>query len=240
MSTLRCASGPRRLGKSDLSVGPLAYGCWRFAGTGVAEARAKIEAALDLGMTLVDTADIYGLDDGRPVGDAEGPACGPEPRLEIELGGEVQVDLANARSDQDGQCGPGDRPDRVVHLNLPADADVVIGGHLHIAMDPPKVIESEVAVNRDGSPKKVIVCHSGAFAKFVGRLDLVVRDGEVLSHDYTLFPVDNRVAENGDMLELIEPYERRMNQELDLDRIVAVASERIRRFGVSGGDRLSG
>ena len=55
----------RRLGRSDLEVGRIAYGCWRLAG-GVDEARAKVETALDLGMTLIDTADIYG--DRRPVG----------------------------------------------------------------------------------------------------------------------------------------------------------------------------
>lgn len=50
----------RRLGVSDLVVGPVAYGCWRFAGTSAADAGAKIAAALDAGLTLVDTADIYG------------------------------------------------------------------------------------------------------------------------------------------------------------------------------------
>lgn len=52
--------GPRRLGKSDLVVGPLAYGLWRFAGTSVDAARTKVETALEVGMTLLDTADIYG------------------------------------------------------------------------------------------------------------------------------------------------------------------------------------
>ena len=37
----------------------------------MAEGRAKIEAALELGMTLVDTADIYGMDGGGAVGDSE-------------------------------------------------------------------------------------------------------------------------------------------------------------------------
>lgn len=63
MDALPIDTGPRRLGASDLEVAPLAYGCWRFAGTDVAAARAKIEAALDAGMTLFDHADIYG-DDG--------------------------------------------------------------------------------------------------------------------------------------------------------------------------------
>jgi len=44
---------------SDIAIGALAYGCWRFAGTGVDAATLKIETALAAGMTLVDTADIY-------------------------------------------------------------------------------------------------------------------------------------------------------------------------------------
>jgi predicted oxidoreductase len=60
MAELAMDPGPRRLGKTDLVVGPLAYGLWRFAGTSVAAARAKVETALEVGMTLLDTADIYG------------------------------------------------------------------------------------------------------------------------------------------------------------------------------------
>lgn len=60
----------RRLGASDLVVGPIAYGCWRFAG-GVGDATNRIGAALDAGMTLIDTADIYGWDGERGFGDAE-------------------------------------------------------------------------------------------------------------------------------------------------------------------------
>jgi predicted oxidoreductase len=61
----------RRLGRIELRVGPIAYGCWRFAGTTVDGARAKIEAALDHGMTLIDTADIYGFDGEAGFGSAE-------------------------------------------------------------------------------------------------------------------------------------------------------------------------
>ena len=48
----------RRLGSSDLQVGPIAYGCWRFAEGDSVQARGKIEAALDAGWNLIDTADI--------------------------------------------------------------------------------------------------------------------------------------------------------------------------------------
>ncbi len=64
----------RRLGTSELTVGAVSYGCWRFAGGAVTAAEAKIVAALDAGMTLIDTADIYGFGsqaDGTDFGDAE-------------------------------------------------------------------------------------------------------------------------------------------------------------------------
>lgn len=75
---------PRRLGKSELEVLPIAYGCWRFAGTDVGTARGKIEAALEQGIGLFDTADIYGIDDGYDVGAAEellGKVLTESPRL---------------------------------------------------------------------------------------------------------------------------------------------------------------
>lgn len=58
------------LGNTDISVSALAWGMWRFADAGVADARARIEAALETGITLFDTADIYG-NDGPGFGAAE-------------------------------------------------------------------------------------------------------------------------------------------------------------------------
>lgn len=52
-----------RLTFEKLTESPLAYGCWRFAGTDIATARSKIEAALEAGMQIIDTADIYGYGD---------------------------------------------------------------------------------------------------------------------------------------------------------------------------------
>lgn len=51
----------------------IAYGCWRLAddGTTVAEAGSRIGAAVDEGLTLIDTADIYGFDGASGFGAAE-------------------------------------------------------------------------------------------------------------------------------------------------------------------------
>ncbi|HLZ79973.1 MAG TPA: aldo/keto reductase [Sphingomonas sp.] len=44
---------------------------WRFAGNDTVAARVRVEAALDASVTLLDTADIYGPDNGEPFGAAE-------------------------------------------------------------------------------------------------------------------------------------------------------------------------
>ncbi len=128
----------------------------------------------------------------------------------------------------------------LTHLSLDDDVeiartdpnvDVVVGGHLHVALDPVKVVHSDVVPG-----KRVVVCHAGAFSKYVQRLDLVVRDGDVIAHDNTLIPVDANVEEDGDMLDLLEDYQRALEDSVDLDRIVAVTDDRLRRFGTNGGD----
>ena len=53
---------PRRIGA--LEVGPIAYGLWRFTDSDVGRSTALIEAALDAGCNLIDTADVYGFDWG--------------------------------------------------------------------------------------------------------------------------------------------------------------------------------
>jgi len=71
MTELTITPDFRPLGKSGLSVFPIAYGMWRFAGTSPEVALAKLNAALDVGITLFDTADIYGVEGGGSVGGSE-------------------------------------------------------------------------------------------------------------------------------------------------------------------------
>ena len=46
------------------AVGPIAYGLWRFTDEDLAHGQMLIETAIDAGMNLVDTADVYGFDWG--------------------------------------------------------------------------------------------------------------------------------------------------------------------------------
>lgn len=55
---------PRTIPGLGIDVGALAFGCWRFTHDDATHARHVLETALDAGMNLVDTADVYGLDWG--------------------------------------------------------------------------------------------------------------------------------------------------------------------------------
>jgi aryl-alcohol dehydrogenase-like predicted oxidoreductase len=60
-----------KLGTSTLEVGSIGYGCWRFSSSTLQDADHKIRTALDQGMTLIDTADIYGFGEDKGFGGAE-------------------------------------------------------------------------------------------------------------------------------------------------------------------------
>lgn len=71
------------LGPDGPSVSPLAWGMWRLGGSRD-EASRLVHAALDHGLTLLDTADIYGLDMPGGFGSAEallGEVLSAEPGL---------------------------------------------------------------------------------------------------------------------------------------------------------------
>jgi predicted oxidoreductase len=70
-SDIRISSDPIPLGNSGVQVSPIAWGMWRFARSTTEEGRKLVEAALDVGVTLFDTADIYGFNGSGGFGDAE-------------------------------------------------------------------------------------------------------------------------------------------------------------------------
>ena len=86
MSELPLPPATRRLGASDIEVSPIAWGMWRLAENGrtAADAAKLVHAALDAGITFLDTADIYGFDGTGGFGDAEvllGEVLAAEPGL---------------------------------------------------------------------------------------------------------------------------------------------------------------
>jgi 2',3'-cyclic-nucleotide 2'-phosphodiesterase (5'-nucleotidase family) len=99
---------------------------------------------------------------------------------------------------QDNWTVIGEEANGEVRVHIPGvvGIDAIFGGHLHIVLNPPKVLV-------DPAGREVLLVHSGAFAKFFGRVDMVVRvpkdgdDGlygtEIVSHSYKLFPITARM-----------------------------------------------
>lgn len=89
MSLLPPVPATRRLGHGDIAIAPLAWGMWRLLEGGrphrpVSEGARLVHAALDAGMTLLDTADVYGFDGQEHFGAAEamlGEILAGEPAL---------------------------------------------------------------------------------------------------------------------------------------------------------------
>jgi len=103
--------------------------------------------------------------------------------------------------------------------------DLILGGHLHIVTNPPKLIPN------DDQGHNTILVHSGAFAKFVGRLDVVVHVGDdnadptrrsrITSFSYINIPVQNDVPDDPEITALMWPYSVKLNQEIDLNGVFA-------------------
>lgn len=105
------------------------------------------------------------------------------------------------------------------------------------------------------TPRRVIIAHSGAFSKYLGRLDLVLSNDaalvsptgnpadydpvngfEVLTSRYTAFPVDNQVPEDPILVEMLQPYRRALDVAADLDLLIGYSPQGSRRISPTGGD----
>jgi 2',3'-cyclic-nucleotide 2'-phosphodiesterase (5'-nucleotidase family) len=157
-----------------------------------------------------------------------------------------------------------DDPNQAFRQETLAGVDLVLGGHLHIVTNPPKLIPN------DDQGHNTILAHSGAFAKFVGRLDLVVKVGtdnadpaqrsRITSFSYDTIPIMagnpekniRGVADDPDIANLLWPYSVKINQEIDLNGVFAYVTPdtpgpgqpppetKINRSDLSGGDSQLG
>jgi 5'-nucleotidase/UDP-sugar diphosphatase len=157
-----------------------------------------------------------------------------------------------------------DDPNQAFQQGTLAGVDLILGGHLHIVTNPPKLIPN------DDQGHNTIVVHSGAFAKFVGRLDLVVHVGDdngdperrsrITSFSLDTIPIMAGnpakgilgVPDDPDIANLLWPYSVQINQEIDLNGVFAYVTPdtpppgqpapdtKILRSDPSGGDSQLG
>jgi 2',3'-cyclic-nucleotide 2'-phosphodiesterase (5'-nucleotidase family) len=169
----------------------------------------------------------------RPL--ADGPALDGWVRL-LRPQVDVIVVVSHLGLDEDEDLTASqveDDPNAAFAQSTLAGVDVILGGHLHIVTNPPKVIPNIEDADGDGKPdgRQTVLVHSGAFAKFVGRLDMVVRVGanngdpaqrsRVTSFSYTNIPVQSDVPEDAEITAMMWPYSVQLNQEIDLNGVFA-------------------
>ncbi|MEJ7600168.1 MAG: bifunctional UDP-sugar hydrolase/5'-nucleotidase [Kofleriaceae bacterium] len=165
----------------------------------------------------------------------------------------VVVSHLGLDEDEDLTASQVDDPNQVLPLS---GVDVILGGHLHIVTNPPKIVPN------DDKGHNTVLVHSGAFAKFVGRLDLVVRVGtdnsdpekrsRVSSFTYTNIPIDSKTDIEGrpfipndpEISNLMWPYSVKINQEIDLNGVFSYVNPetdaKVTRNDLSGGDSQLG
>src|SRR5665647_1518885 len=110
----------------------------------------------------------------------------------------VVVSHLGLDEDEDLSASQVDDPNASFDKATLSGVDLILGGHLHIVTNPPKIIPN------DDQGHNTILVHSGAFAKFVGRLDVVVKIGDqnhdplrrsrITSFTYDNIPVDSKLC----------------------------------------------
>jgi 2',3'-cyclic-nucleotide 2'-phosphodiesterase (5'-nucleotidase family) len=153
-----------------------------------------------------------------------------------------------------------DDPNETLAVN---GVDLVLGGHLHIVTNPPKLLPNgDNAVYCQTHDCSTLLVHSGAFAKYVGRIDLVVHVGEdnsdpekrsrIVSYAYDNEPVATYPADDPKFIpddpaiaNLMWPYSVQLNQDINLNGVFAFIDStankgKIVRNDPSGGDSQLG
>lgn len=121
--------------------------------------------------------------------------------------------------------------------------------------DHPDPVNHPYQLKRDCKPRDVILAHSGAFSKYVGRLDLIVSNTpaeasptgnaddyrpingfEVISNKYTAFPINESVPEDPVLVDMLQPYRRKLDYVADLDLLVGYSPDGAKRNAPQGGD----
>ncbi|MBI3180420.1 MAG: 5'-nucleotidase C-terminal domain-containing protein, partial [Deltaproteobacteria bacterium] len=138
--------------------------------------------------------------------------------------------------------GVAEAPDGQIRVFVPGivGIDAIFGGHLHIVLNPPKVLT-------DPAGRKVPLVHSGAFAKFFGRFDAVVRvppkdfdpaeyphGSEIVSHTYSIIPITNRIPKKTATAVVACPADHVPTEEVeDAEDNVGAATACLNLFGAA-------
>jgi len=81
--------------------------------------------------------------------------------------------------------------------------NAIIGGHSHTALSKP------IKVN------DTVIAQAGAYARYLGKLDLDVKDGKIVRYSGELIPLDAKVKEDPQIAAIIDTHRQQMNSSLE-------------------------
>lgn len=87
--------------------------------------------------------------------------------------------------------------------------DVIVGGHSHTQVDEPVCMGD------------ALVLQAKSYGEYLGRLDMVIDDGRVVSHEYSLIPMDSSVPEDPEIAAVVTEYQNKLDDAIK--RVVGVA-----------------
>jgi len=171
----------------------------------------------------------------------------------------VVVSHLGLDNDEDLSASQVDDPNASLAIQ---GVDLILGGHLHIVTNPPKLLPNGDTANYCNTADcRTVLVHSGAFAKYVGRLDLVIHMGSnnadpenrsrIVSFAYNNQPVatyapsdPNYIPDDPEVANLLWPYSVKLNQDINLGGTFAYVNPpgtaKIVRNDPSGGDSQLG
>jgi len=118
----------------------------------------------------------------------------------------------------------------------------------------PDPINHPYQFQRACKPRKVLIMQSGAFSKYVGRIDLILSNDkkdiyptspedydpndhfEVVSSNYQIFPITDAIPDDPVIDDLLQPYETSLDVQADLDILTGFSPNGAKRIASQGGD----
>jgi len=107
--------------------------------------------------------------------------------------------------------------------------DLILGGHHHVILDPPKVLQGP-----DG--RDVIIIHSGVNLKAIGELEIAVQNKRIVWHKYETHEITSKIEENGDFVNMLKPYVQGLDYSQYIQKKVGYATSTIIRNDPANGD----
>ncbi|HEY1695910.1 MAG TPA: bifunctional UDP-sugar hydrolase/5'-nucleotidase [Polyangiaceae bacterium] len=174
--------------------------------------------------------------------------------IDVVEGGHNHIVINPPQTIQDCTADPSS-PGYVwaVNPNIPFDPS-------HPVYDPADTLHQHPnSFRRFCTPRNVLISHSGAFSKYVGRLDLMLSNDpkrasptgnpddydptngfEIVSSTYVPYPIDDTVPDDPNIDNLLLPYERYLDQTVDLELLAGFSPQGASRTAPQGGDSPMG